>query len=252
MRKKVIVGNWKMNNTLQDTKKFIEELDKIQLDPEVEAGICPPFTSLCYMSSKYSESNIKFGAQNMYDQKSGAYTGEVSVEMLIDLKCDYVILGHSERREYFHESDEFINKKIKLALEYGLTPILCVGENLEQREEEKHFEVVKDMVIADFKDIDAKDADKIIIAYEPIWAIGTGKTATSEQAQEMCAYIRQVVDKLYGSDVSGKIRIQYGGSVKPENVKELMEKEDIDGALVGGASLNAESFGKLINYKGVK
>lgn len=249
MRKPVIVGNWKMNKTVTEAKDLLEAIKNTELDSEVEAGVCVPAIDLCAASKILDGSDIKFGGQNMYYEESGAFTGEISPLMLNDVKADYVILGHSERRDIFGECDELINKKILSAFEHGLTPILCCGESLEEREANKQEEKVKSQIEADLKGVSEDDVKKLIIAYEPIWAIGTGKTASAEDAEAMCAYIRNLVEKLYSKESAEAVRIQYGGSVKPANVKELMAKENIDGALVGGASLKAEDFAALVNHR---
>ena len=247
MRTPIIAGNWKMNNTMEEGLKLVEEIRAHDLDKNVEAVLCVPFTDLKSVKEATRGTDIKIGAQNMHWEESGAYTGEISPTMLKELEVDYVILGHSERRQYFNESDETVNKKMKSALSHGIKPIICVGESLEEREASKEKQVVKNQIIRGFRDIDGKDIENIVIAYEPIWAIGTGKTASADDANDMISFIRETVGELYG-DLKNIIRIQYGGSVKPENVSELMGKSDIDGALVGGASLKADDFVKLINY----
>lgn len=247
MRTPIIAGNWKMNNTIAGGLKLVEDIKSHDLDKNVEAVLCVPFTDIKSVKEAIKATDIKIGAQNMHWEESGAYTGEISPIMLKELKVDYVILGHSERRQYFNETDETVNKKMKSALKHGIKPIICVGETLEEREASKEQEVVKNQIIKGFKDIDKKDIENIVIAYEPIWAIGTGKTASADDANNMIAFIREVIGQLYG-DLKDIIRIQYGGSVKPENISELMNKSDIDGALVGGASLKADDFVKLINY----
>ncbi len=248
MRKSVIVGNWKMNKTPTEANELLDQISKLDLDSEVEAGVCTPAIDLLLAKDKLSETNVNFGAQNMYFEESGAFTGEISPTMLQDIGAKYVILGHSERREYFHEDDELINKKVLSALDHDLTPILCCGETLEEREAEKHEEKVKRQIQADLEGVSNEDIEKVIIAYEPIWAIGTGKTASSDDADAMCGYIRSIIADKFGEENAQKVRIQYGGSVKPNNVVELMGKENIDGALVGGASLKAEDFESLVNY----
>lgn len=249
MRKPLIAGNWKMNKTDGETKQFINDLKCLDISDNVEACIISPFTSLKTLTEDLRNSNISTGAQNMYYEECGAFTGEVSPNMLKDLGVDYVIIGHSERRTIFKEDDELLNKKISSALKHDIKPILCCGENLEQRESNRHEEVVESQIRLDLKGINEKDImSKLVIAYEPIWAIGTGKTASSDDAQSMCKFIRNLLSKMYSKDLADSVRIQYGGSVKPENVLDIMSKEDIDGALVGGASLEAESFSKLINY----
>ena len=249
MRTPVIVGNWKMNMTPSEAKSLLEELVELDLDESVEKGVCVPAIDLLLASDILKDSDIKFGAQNMYFEESGAFTGEISPKMLNDIKADYVILGHSERREYFNEDDELINKKVLSALDHDIVPILCVGETLEEREANKQEEKVKEQLEKDLKGIEGKDITKVIIAYEPIWAIGTGKTASAEDADDMCAFIRNYIKEAFCEDCAGKIRIQYGGSMKPANVKELLAKENIDGGLIGGASLKANDFEQLIDHK---
>lgn len=246
MRKPIIAGNWKMNKNISEAKVLVDEILKLQLSKDVEAVLCTPFLDLPLVKEMIKDSDIKIGAQNMYFEESGAFTGEVSPTMLKDLGVDYVILGHSERREYFHESDELINKKVLAALSHDIKPILCCGETLEEREAGKEKDKVKGQIEKGLSGV--TDFEKVVIAYEPIWAIGTGKTASSDDAEEMCAYIRELVKEFHGQEASEKVRIQYGGSVKPANVKEIMGKDNIDGALVGGASLEADSFGQLVNY----
>lgn len=248
MRKPIIAGNWKMNNTPSDTKVFINSLKQKKLSEDVEKIIATPFTSLYLANELLNNTDIKLGAQNMYFEDRGAFTGEVSGQMLKDLNVSYVIIGHSERREIFNESDELLNKKVKAAISKELSPILCCGETIEEREAQKHQEKIKNQITKDLEGISEKDLDKLVIAYEPIWAIGTGKTASPEDAEEMCKYIREILEELYSKDLADNIRILYGGSVKPENVKEIMAKENVDGALVGGASLKVDSFTSLINY----
>ena len=248
MRKPVIVGNWKMNMTVSEAEKLLDEIKALGLDENVEAGVCTPAIDLLVAKEKLKDTNVGFGAQNMYFEESGAFTGEISPTMLTDIGAKYVILGHSERREYFKECDCLINKKVKSALDHDLVPILCCGETLEEREANEHEAKVKSQIEKDLKDVSAEDIEKVIIAYEPIWAIGTGKTASSEDADSMCGYIRSLISEAYGDDAASKVRIQYGGSVKPNNVVELMGKENIDGALVGGASLKAEDFKALVNF----
>ena len=247
MRTPIIAGNWKMNNTIAEAIKLIEEIKTNSLNNDVEAVVCVPFTVLTDVKRAIGESNIKLGAQNMHWEENGAFTGEISPSMLNEIGIHYCIIGHSERRQYFNETDETVNKKIKSALSHDIKPIVCVGETLEEREANKAEEIVKNQVIKAFEGIDSKDLEKFVIAYEPIWAIGTGKTASSEDANAMCKFIRETIGELY-NDKKDIVRIQYGGSVKPGNIKELMEKSDIDGALVGGASLKADDFVKLVNY----
>ena len=249
MRKKVIAGNWKMNNDLHGTVSLISDLKKELNGKNVEAEviICPPFTSLETASILLKDSTIKLGAQNMYFEESGAFTGEVSVSMLKSVGCEYVILGHSERRTIFSESDQVINKKIKTAIKFGLKPIFCIGETLEEREKGITFKVVETQVQNGLKDLSESDLLNLIIAYEPVWAIGTGRNATPQQAQEVHQFIRGLISKLYSSNFARQLVIQYGGSVKADNAKELLSQPDIDGALVGGACLKADSFAKIIN-----
>lgn len=247
MRKPVIVGNWKMNLGPKEAKELLTEVKALDLDTSVEHGFCVPAINLLVAKEVLEGTDIKFGAENMYYEESGAFTGEISPTMLTEVGADYVILGHSERRQYFKEDNELINKKVLAALDYDFTPILCVGETLEEREAGKAEEIVKEEVIKGFEGV--KEADKVIIAYEPIWAIGTGKTASADDADAMCGYIRGLIEELYDKDTADKIRIQYGGSMKPANVKELLAKENIDGGLIGGASLKASDFEQLVNFK---
>ncbi len=246
MRTPIIAGNWKMNNTIEEGVALIEAIKAKDLDRNVEKLVCVPFTLLKDIKGLLKGTDIKLGAQNMHWEESGAFTGEVSPIMLNELGVDYVIIGHSERRLYFCETDESVNKKVKSALVHNIKPILCVGETLEEREKGQEKEIIKGQVENALKGID--DIEEIVIAYEPIWAIGTGKTASSDEANDMIHFIRKTIEGLYG-ETSNKIRIQYGGSVKPSNVVELMGKGDIDGALVGGASLKADDFVDLVNFK---
>ena len=247
MRRKVIAGNWKMNKSPKDVEEFMKIFPSLVSDTENEVILCVPFVDLCKANKLTRETNIKIGAQNMYFKDSGAYTGEVSPKMLEDMGIEYVIIGHSERRQYFNETDETVNLKIKSALTHNLKPIVCVGETLEQREAGITKEFVTGQVRNALKDITEDELKKIIIAYEPIWAIGTGKTASSNDANEVCKWIREELRALYG-DVADEIIIQYGGSVKSSNAKDLFEMSDIDGGLVGGASLEPEEFSKIVKY----
>jgi len=213
---------------------------------DIEVVLCPPFTTLSEVSEVITDSEIQLGAQDVYWEEEGAFTGEVSPKMLKDAGCSFVIIGHSERRQYFGETNESVNKKIKAAIKYALTPIVCVGETLAEREKSKTFQVLDDYIKNGLKDISGEDILKIVIAYEPVWAIGTGKTATPEQAEEVHKYIRDLLVKMYNKDIADSLRIQYGGSVKPENIIELMRQPDVDGALVGGASLKVESFTQIV------
>lgn len=247
MRTPIIAGNWKMNNTIKEGLQLVEEIKSHSLSKEVEAVICVPFILLQEVKRAIENTNIKLGAQNMHWEENGAFTGEISPLMLKELGVDYVIIGHSERRQYFNETDDSVNKKIKSALVHNIKPIVCVGETLEQRESNLEKDVVKSQILKAFEEIDEKELDNIVIAYEPIWAIGTGKTASSDDANNMLGFIRQIIGEKYG-EKKNIIRIQYGGSVKPDNIKELMNKDHIDGALVGGASLKSQDFVNLINF----
>jgi triosephosphate isomerase len=245
MRKPIIAGNWKMYKSEAEAIDFATKLKPLVSDVHDKVIlICPPFPCLSKVWDVINNSNIELGAQNLHWEEEGAFTGEVSTGMLKSVGCTYVIIGHSERRQYFGETDETVNKKLKAALKHNLLSIVCVGETLEQREKGETFSVIENQINKGLQSLDISHWSLVIIAYEPVWAIGTGKTATPEQAQEVHAYIRSLLPK----EVAGKIRILYGGSVKPENVKELMAQPDIDGGLVGGASLKVESFVKLIKY----
>lgn len=248
MRKKVIAGNWKMNLLPNEAMKCIEELIPLVKETENEVVLCVPYTDLFYSLLAAQNTNVKIGAQNMHWEEKGAYTGEISGPMLKSIGVEYIIIGHSERRQYFAETDETVNKKIKAAFQYGLKPIVCVGETLEQRESGKTLEVIKSQTRLALDGLDKEQVENIIIAYEPIWAIGTGKTATSEDANDTIKEIRKEISNLYGEEVAKKVIIQYGGSVKSSNARELFTTSDIDGGLVGGASLEAEEFAKIINY----
>ena len=244
MRKKVIAGNWKMNKLASECKDFIDSiLSQINTD-EKDVIICPTYVSLNEIIYLTKGTNVKVGAQNAHFETSGAYTGEVSCEMIKDIGCEYVIIGHSERRKYFAETDETVSLKVKKAYETGIIPIMCIGESLEEREAGKAFDVLKSQLTNALSGL--KIDEKLIVAYEPIWAIGTGKTATDEQAQEACALVRKTLNELFG-DISENIRVLYGGSVNAKNIAALMQMPDIDGALVGGASLKTE-FIQLVNY----
>lgn len=247
MRKKVIAGNWKMNKVLSEANHFIEEIaEEIEDNDKVEAVVCSPFPFLASLVEKTKGTNVKVGAQNMHFEEDGAFTGEVSPVMLKDLGVTHVIIGHSERREMFGETDELVNKKTHAAFAHDLTPIVCVGESLEEREAGETMEIVETQVKEAIEGLTADQVASMIIAYEPIWAIGTGKTASSEDANEVCTNIRKLIADLHSEEVAEKIIIQYGGSVNPENVSDLLSQSDIDGGLVGGASLEAESFLKLV------
>ena len=249
-RRPIIAGNWKMNKTTAEARDLAARLAPLVAGAkDRDIVLAPTFASLQTVAEAIKGTNMALAAQNMHWEDKGAFTGEVSAEMLLDLGCKYVIIGHSERRQYFGETDETVNKKVKQALKKGLLAILCVGETLAEREAGKLNEVISRQVTGGLKDISAGEMAKIVIAYEPVWAIGTGKTATPEQANEVHALIRQKVNALYSAEVAEGLRIQYGGSVTPENVSQLMAKPDIDGALVGGASLKPESFAALVNFK---
>lgn len=248
MKRPIIAGNWKMNKTNAETKKLIEEIAPLVKDANCNVVVCVPFTNIETARKAARGTNIKIGAQNVHWAEKGAFTGEISAEMLKELKVKYVIIGHSERRQYFGETDETVNKRIKAALAAGIKVILCVGETLEEREGNKTAEVISRETIEALKDISKQDFKKITIAYEPIWAIGTGKTATPQDANDTIKIIRKSVRKLYGRASASSLCIQYGGSMKPSNVKELMEMPMIDGGLIGGASLKADDFAKIVNY----
>ena len=247
MRKIVAAGNWKMNKTPAQTTELINELKPLVENSKNDVVICVPFTSLAAAVEACKGTKIKVGAQNMYFEESGAFTGEIAPDMLCELGVEYVVLGHSERRQYFAETDETVNKKVKKAFEHNLIPIICVGESLEQREMGITFELVAMQTKIALLGLTKGQAEKVIIAYEPIWAIGTGKTATSDQAQEVCKKIRDTVSEVFGKETADKVTIQYGGSVNAKNAAELFAKEDIDGGLVGGASLKANDFSIIAN-----
>ena len=248
MRKKVIAGNWKMNMLPNEAISFIEEFAPLVKDTKHEVILCVPYTDLFYALLNAQGTNIKIGAQNMHWEEKGAYTGEISAQMLKSIGVEYVIIGHSERRQYFAETDETVNKKIKSALENNLKPIVCVGETLEQREQGITEKIITTQVEKALDGISAENLNNIIIAYEPIWAIGTGKTATKEDANETIKQIRKKLAEIYGQNEAERVIIQYGGSVKSSNAKELFEMSDIDGGLVGGASLKAEEFSKIVKF----
>ena len=246
-RKVIIAGNWKMNKDAAAGKELVEALKPLVADiNEAEIVVCPPFTTLNAVVAAAAGSNIKVGAQNVHWAESGAFTGEISAEMLVSAGVEYVIIGHSERRQYFGETDATVNARMKAALKAGLKVIVCVGETLEEREGNKTSEVIGRQIKEGFADIAAADMANVIVAYEPVWAIGTGKTATPEMAEETHKFIRETVAAIFGGDVAGALRIQYGGSMKPENARELVAQADIDGGLIGGAALKADSFAKLI------
>ena len=248
MRKKVIAGNWKMNMLPNEAIDYINEFVPLVKDTKNEVILCVPYTDLFYVLLNTQDTNIKVGAQNMHYEEKGAYTGEISPKMLKSIGVEYVIIGHSERRQYYNETDETVNKKIKAAFENGLKPIVCVGETLEQREEGKTKEVITTQTRLALDGLSEEQVSNVIIAYEPIWAIGTGKTATSEDANNSIKEIRGEIAQIYGKNISECVIIQYGGSVKSSNAKELFTTSDIDGGLVGGASLKPEEFAKIVNY----
>ncbi len=245
-RRTIIAGNWKMNKTPSEAVKLAEELIPLVKNDDVDVVFCVPFIDIVPVVNAVKGTNIEVGAENLYIEDSGAYTGEISADMILDAGAKYVIIGHSERREYFAETDEFLNKKVKKALAKGLIPILCCGESLEQREMGVTIDWIRFQIKSDLVGVSAEDAKKVVIAYEPIWAIGTGKTATSDQAQEVCKAIRDCLAEMYDQATADAIRIQYGGSMNAGNAAELLAKPDIDGGLVGGASLKAD-FGKVVN-----
>ena len=247
IRKYLIAGNWKMNKTASEGVDLVNEINLVlSRQTDVGVAVCPPFTALESCAKALEDSNVQLGAQNMHPKSEGAYTGEISPVMLRSLFCNFVILGHSERRQYFEETDAFINEKVLAALESSLKPILCIGETLEQREADETFEVVKRQLVDGLKGVTAEAAENLVIAYEPVWAIGTGKTATPEMAQEVHKMIRDELGTLLGKAAANKVRILYGGSMKPENASELLDQPDIDGGLIGGASLKSKSFIELV------
>lgn len=249
MRKAIIAGNWKMNKTPDEARALMEELIPLVADAECDVVVCPPFVDLCPVSKAIKGTNIHLGAQNIHWAKSGAFTGEISADMLKKFGVEYAIVGHSERRQYFGETDATVNMRAKAALENGITPIICVGESLEQRERGETDEFVASQVRGALEGISADDARRVVIAYEPIWAIGTGRTATAEMAEETIIVIRKTLRSIFGNDAAETVRIQYGGSMNPQNAASLMAMENIDGGLIGGASLKAEDFSKVVKYR---
>ena len=247
MRKPIIAGNWKMNKTAKEAVQLIEELKPLVKKAKSEVVVCVPYTDLWVVADAIKGSNIKLGAENVSWADSGAYTGEISADMLLEIGVEYVIIGHSERRQYFGETDATVNMRTKTALAKGLKPIVCVGETLVEREKNKTKRVLKKQILEGLAGI--TDFANVVIAYEPVWAIGTGKTATAEDANATIGYIRSVVRKNFGADVAKNLRIQYGGSMKPSNAKELMAMRNIDGGLIGGAALKATDFAAIVNYK---
>ena len=252
VRRPIMAGNWKMNKSVDEARNLAIEVKNktLNLTDSVDVIVCPPFTALAAVRDVLKDSKVGLGAQNLHWEEKGAYTGEVSAGMLVGAGCDYVIVGHSERRKYFGETDELVSRKARAAQAAGLTPFICVGETLEQREAGVMKDVVRGQVLGSLRDISDENILHAVLAYEPVWAIGTGRTATPEQAQEVHGFVRNILIDLYGLDVALRVRIQYGGSVKPDNIRDLMAQPDIDGALVGGASLEAVSFAGIVDYRG--
>ena len=247
MRKPIIAGNWKMNKTASQAVELINELKPLVAKSKPEVVVCVPYTDLWVVKEAIKDSKIKLGAENVAWADSGAFTGEISAEMLKEIGVEYVIIGHSERRQYFGETDQTVNMRLHQALKNDLKPIVCVGETLTEREKNKTKKVLKKQVLEGLKDV--SDFSNIVIAYEPVWAIGTGKTATAEDANKTIGFIRSLVKKTWGAEVAKSLRIQYGGSMKPSNAKELMAMRHIDGGLIGGAALKAQDFASIVNYK---
>lgn len=249
MRKPIIAGNWKMHKTVQEAKVLVTELSAELKDVgNVEIVVCPPFTALNAVLATAQGTNVAVGAQNMHWEDQGAYTGEVSPVMLREMGCKYVIIGHSERREYFAETDENVNKKTKAAFKHGLLPIVCVGEKLDHREQGITEQIVKAQVQGGLAGLEKDQVAQLVVAYEPVWAIGTGKTASDDDAQQVIGFVRGVITEMYGQELAGQVRIQYGGSVKPDNIAGLLQQKDIDGALVGGASLDTRNFAGIVKH----
>ena len=246
-RRKIIAGNWKMNKTPSEAKELVEMLKPLVDNKDVDVVYCVPAIDIVPVVEAVKGTNVEVGAENMYVEEKGAFTGEIAPAMIVDAGCKFVIIGHSERRQYFNETDAFLNKKVLKAFEHGLTPILCCGETLEQREAGVTLDWINLQIKSDLQGVTAEQAATMVIAYEPIWAIGTGKTATSDQAEEVCGAIRKTIAGIYDTDTAEKIRIQYGGSMNAGNCKELLAKPDIDGGLIGGAALQAD-FGEIVNY----
>ena len=248
--KALIAANWKMNKGIKEAVSFVKSFEKLAKNAKnIDIAVCPPFTLLFKLNELLKNSGIKLGAQNMHFEEKGAYTGEISPLMLKDAGCEYVILGHSERRQYFKETDDLINKKVKSALRHKLKPILCIGETLQQRNNNKTMEIIKKQIINDLNNVSDEGMKDIAIAYEPVWAIGTGKNATPKQAEEVHKFIRSLLLKNYNKKISDSVRIIYGGSVKPDNIKDLMKMKNIRGALVGGASLDPKNFAEICNFR---
>jgi triosephosphate isomerase len=248
MRRPIIAGNWKMNKTPSEAVELVKALIPLVKDAEAEVVVCPPYICIAAVAELIKDTNIELGAQNVYFEKSGAYTGEVSIDMLKEAGVRYIIIGHSERRQYFNETDENVNKKAKVILAAGLRPIICIGETLDQREKGITNDFVSMQTKLALNGIDEAELENIVIAYEPIWAIGTGKTATALEANETIAAVRNAVREIYGDEGADRIRIQYGGSMNPKNASELMAQTEIDGGLIGGASLKAEDFSKVVKF----
>ncbi len=248
MRRPFIAGNWKMYKTLSEARAFAEQFKEIYVKNDIRVAVCAPYTHLAVLCEAFKGTGIAVGAQNMHFEDEGAFTGEVSANVLKEIGVLYCIIGHSERRQYFAETDESVNKKLHKAFEKGLLPILCIGETLAEREAGKEHDVVRGQLTADLQGLSCSQIAELTIAYEPIWAIGTGKTATPQQANEMCGFIRDVIEELYDDKAACEVTVQYGGSVKPSNATEIMNMEEIDGALVGGASLNPFDFLEIINF----
>lgn len=247
MRKPIIAGNWKMNKTVDEAVSLAIGLKrKFYTFGEADIVICPPFTALSKVNDGIIDSSMMLGSQDVYWEDEGAFTGEISAKMLKDAGCRYVIIGHSERRTLFNETDEDVNKKLRIVLMHGMVPIMCIGEALEERDNGMTFEVLEKQLTRGLKNFGKEDVQRIVIAYEPVWAIGTGRTATPQQAQESHKFIRDFIEKTYNKETAGKVRIQYGGSVKPDNIAKLMAEDDIDGALVGGTSLDVNSFAEIV------
>jgi len=250
MRRPIIAGNWKMNNTSAESVELVSQLREMISDvKEVEVVVAPPYTALGSVAAIIKDSNIFLSAQNIFWEEKGAFTGEISPSMLKDIGCQYAIVGHSERRQYFGETNDTVNKRLEAAIKVSLTPIMCIGETLEEREAGKTLTVIEQQMREGLNGLSSDEMGKVVVAYEPVWAIGTGKTATPDQAQEVHQFIRKVMAQIFGEEVAEEIRILYGGSVKLDNVDQLMSQNDIDGALVGGASLKADSFAGIIKFK---
>ena len=246
----LMAGNWKMNKTVEESVDLVKQLKAAIAGVKgVEVAVAPAFTALYAVSKELKDSTVRLAAQNMFWEEKGAFTGEVSPLMLKEVGCAYVIIGHSERRQFFGETDETVNRRMKMVIAHGMKPIFCIGEMLKEREENRTFSVVERQIEGGLKDIKENEVKTMVIAYEPVWAIGTGKTATPQQAEEVHRFIRQKLERLYSQGLAEAMRVQYGGSVTPENVKNLMDQEDIDGALVGGASLKSDSFSRIVRFR---